>query len=173
MVLGLGALVVAALGFWLWVYGPVREHLDVLDRRVQARQAEFREVQELARRYLTLSASAHGLEERLRRGRGFSILSYLEKVALEQNLRKKVSQMRARGGQSTPHYRENAIEIKMEGVRLPELVRFLYAVEHPRREDNAPDLLRIRELRIRKATDSREFLDVTFQVSGYELLETT
>lgn len=170
-VLGLGGAAVAGLAFWLWVYGPVREHLDMLDRKAQAKQAEYAAVQELAQKYLALSASARQMEERLRRGRGFSILSYLEKVALDQNLRRKISQMRAKGGQTTTHYRENAIEVRLEGVRLSELVRFLYAVEHPRTEDNAPDLLRIRELRIRKAPESREFLDVTFQVSGYELLE--
>lgn len=172
MALGLGAAAVAALGFWLWVYDPVQAHLETLDRKVQARQTQYRELLELARRYRTLSASTQQTEERLRRARGFSILSYLEKLAVELNLRKKIPQMRAKGGQSSTHYRENAIEVKMAGVRLPEMVRFLYYIEHPRQEDAVPNPLRIRELRVRANPESREFLDVTFQVSGYELLET-
>lgn len=169
--LGLCAAAVAALGFWLWVYEPVQSHVELLDRKVQARQTEYRELQSLVQRYQLLSASAKETEERLRRARGFSILSYLEKLAVELGLRKKIPQMQAKGGQTTTHYRENTIEVKMTGVRLPELVRFLYFVEHPKQEENVPDVLRIRELRIRSNPESKEFLDVTFQVSGYELLE--
>ena len=169
--LGLCAAAVTGLCFWLWVFEPVQSHLEMLDRKVQARQADYRELQVLAQRYRSLSASAQQTEERLRRARGFSILSYLEKLAVELGVRKKIPQMRAKGGQTTTHYRENAIEVKMAGVRLPDLVRFLYFIEHPKQEESVPDVLRIRELRVRSNPESKEFLDVTFQVSGYELLE--
>jgi type II secretory pathway component PulM len=171
LLLGTGTLL--ALGFWLLVYQPVREHIDLLKRKVEAKQSEDREVRDLAQRLNRLAASTGQIEERLQKGKNFSILTYLEKVAVELDLRRRITQMRGKGGEVTRHFRENAIEIRMEAVPLPQLVKYLYLLEHPKEEDANVGLLRVRQLRLKPSDGSKRLLDATFQVSGYELLEKT
>lgn len=166
---GGGAALVLGLGFWFGVYDRVNARHEVLRRQVEARRAEYREVAALAERYRELSASARQVEDRLRRGRGFSVLSHLEKLADAHRILNK--QMRAKGGESSRHFREDTVEVRIDGVRLWDLVQFLYRIEHPEPRDAAPDTLRVKELRIRPSAEDEGVLDATLQVAAYELLE--
>lgn len=171
LALWLGAGSSLALGFWFLVYEPVKEHLDLLRHKVDTKQTEYAEVRELASRLARLTADTGRIEERLRLGKNFSILTYLEKVAVELDLRRKITQMRGKGGETTRHFRENAIEIRMEKVSLAQLVKYLYQVEHPKATDAGAALLRLRQLRLKPSAENKNLLDATFQVSGYELLD--
>lgn len=166
---GAGVAFVLVLGFWLGVYDRVNARHEVLRRQVQAREAEYREVLSLAERYRRLSASAQGFEARLRQGRGFSVLAHLEKLAKDNRIRNK--QMRAKGGEATRHFREDTVEVRIDGVRLWDLVQFLYRIEHPEPRDAAPDTLRVKALRIRPSAEDEGVLDATLQVAAYGLLE--
>jgi general secretion pathway protein M len=166
LVVGIGGACLAALVFWLGVWEPIQAHLELQKRRVQAKREEYREVQELGRRFENLRTRIEGIEAHLRRSRDFSILSYLEGLARRQQVQDRIVQMRPRPGEVSRYYRENSVEIRMERVRLPELVRYLYEVE------NSPELLRIKQIQVRPRFDDSDLLDVRFQVSSYEPLET-
>lgn len=164
---GGGAAAAVAVGFWLWVWAPVREHVDLLERRVEAKRAELRETRELAAHFERLRSRIEGIEAHLRRSRDFSILSYLEALAKRQQVQDRIVQMKPKTGESTRHYRENAVEIRMEKIRLPDLVRYLHQVE------SSPELLRVKQIQIRPRFDDPDLLDVRFQVAAYEPLEAT
>ncbi len=161
-ILSVGGAFLAAVLFWIGVWEPVQARLDLLGRRVEAKQAEYRQVRELARRFATLRARIGGIEAHLKRSRDFSILSYLESLAKRQRLQDRIVQMKPKGGDTTRYYRESTVEIKMEKVRLAELVRYLFQVE------NSPELLRIKLLQIRPRFDDPDLLDVRFHVAAYE-----
>ncbi len=161
-ILAVGGAFLAVVLFWIGVWEPVQGRLDLLQRRVEAKQAEYRQVRELARRFATLRARIGGIEAHLKRSRDFSILSYLESLAKRQRLQDRIVQMKPKGGDTTRYYRESTVEIKMEKVRLAELVRYLFQVE------NSPELLRIKLLQIRPRFDDPDLLDVRFQVAAYE-----
>ncbi len=163
-IVGVGSVFLAVLGFWLGVYEPTKAHLALLDRKVAAKRAEHKEIQDLALRFQRLREQIEGIESHLRRSRQFSILSYLEGLAKRQQVQNRIVQMKPRPGEITRYYRENAVEIKMEKVRLAELVRYLYQVE------TSPELLRVKQLQIRSRFDDPDLLDVRFQVSAYEPL---
>ncbi len=166
LVVGIGGACLAALAFWLGVWEPTQAHLELQKRRVQAKRDEYREVQELGRRFENLRTRIEGIEAHLRRSRDFSILSYLEGLARRLQVQDRIVQMRPRPGEVSRYYRENSVEIRMERVRLPEVVRYLYEVE------NSPELLRIKQIQVRPRFDDSDLLDVRFQVSSYEPLET-
>lgn len=163
----IGAAVVLGTGFWVGVWEPLQAHLALLDRRVAAKRTEYRQISELAGRFEGLRGRIAGIEDDLRRNRDFSVLSHLEGLAKEARLQDRIVQMKPRAAETTRHYRENAVELRMEKVRLPDLVRYLDQVE------NAKALLRIKQLQIRPRFDDPNLLDVRFQVSSYELLEAT
>lgn len=164
-IIALGVAFLVVLGFWLGVWDPVHAHLALLDRRVEAKRTEQREIQDLAARFGQLRGKIDAIETHLRRSKDFSILSYLEALAKRQKVQDRIVQMKPKPGETTRYYRENAVEIKMEKVRLAELVRYLYEVE------NSPELLRVKQLQIRPRFDDPDVLDVRFQVSSYEPLE--
>ncbi|MBE0617570.1 MAG: type II secretion system protein M [Proteobacteria bacterium] len=165
MAVGVGGACLVAVAFWLGVWEPARAHLELQKRRVQAKQEEYREVQDLAGRFERLRSRIEEIESHLRRSRDFSILSYMESLAKRQRVQDRIVQMKPRPGESTKYYKENAVEIRMEKVRLPELVRYLYEVE------NSPELLRVKQIQVKPRFDDPDLLDVRFQVSAYEPLE--
>jgi len=165
LAVGLGSSCLAVMAFWLGVWGPIQAHLTLQKRRVAAKQDEFDEVRDLAARFERLSTRIEGIEAHLRRSRDFSILSYLESLAKRLQVQDRIVQMKPRPGESTRYYKENAVEIRMEKVRLPDLTRYLFQVE------NSPELLRVKQLQIRPRFDDPDLLDVRFQVSAYESLE--
>lgn len=150
---------------WLGVWEPLNEHMNLLDRKLEAKRAEHREIQTLAERFGHLKERIGRIEADLHRTRDFSILSYLEGLATRERVKDRIVQMKPKGGETTRFYRESAVEIKMERVRLNELGSYLFQVE------NSPELLRIKQLQIRPRFDDPDQLDVKFQVSAYELLE--
>ena len=153
------------VGFWLGVWEPVQEHLALLDRKVEAKRAEHREIQELAERFAHLKERIEGIEAHLRRSRDFSILSYLEGLASRERVKDRIVQMKPKGAETTRFYRESTVEIKMEKVHLTKLGSYLFKVE------NSPELLRVKQLQIRPRFDDPDLLDVKFQVAAYEPLE--
>ena len=163
--IAIAAALLLGVGFWLGVWEPLRDHLALLDRKVEAKHAEYLEIQELAGRFGRLKGSIEGIEAHLRRSREFSILSYLEGLAKREQVKDRIVQMKPKGGESTRFYRENTVEIKMEKVRLTELGAYLFKVE------NSPELLRVKQVQIRPRFDDPDLLDVRFQVSAYEPLE--
>jgi general secretion pathway protein M len=70
---------------------------------------------------------------------------------------------------STPSevYNEESVEVKMEGVTLEQLVRYLYQIE------TSPQLLKIKKLDIKPRYDNRQILTATFRVSAFTLKEGT
>ncbi|MDW7710076.1 MAG: type II secretion system protein GspM [Deferrisomatales bacterium] len=165
LAVGIGSAVLGVLVFWLAVWEPAHAHLELQERRVQAKREEYREIRELGDRFQRLSARIEGIEAHLRRSRDFSILSYLEGLARRHQVQDRIVQMRPRPGEVSRYYRENSVEIRMERVRLSELVRYLYEVEH------SPELLRVKQIQVRPRFDDADLLDVRFQVSSYEPLE--
>jgi general secretion pathway protein M len=163
--IAVAAALLLTVGFWLGVWEPTRDHLALLDRKVAAKRAEYREIQELAGRFARLKDRIEGIEVHMRRSRKFSILSYLEGLAKREQVKDRIVQMKPKGGESTRFYRENTVEIKMEKVRLTELVGYLFKVE------NSPELLRVKQVQARPRFDDPDLLDVKFQVSAYEPLE--
>ena len=92
-------------------------------------------------------------------------MTYLEGQAKKGNVKRHIVQMKPLSGQSTRFYKENMVEIKMEKIPLEQLVRYLYKVE------NSPELLRIKELRIKPRFDNKNLMDARFKVSAYELMD--
>ncbi len=164
-IVGAGAAFLAGVVFWLGVWEPVQNGLALMERRVEAKRTEYRQIQELAAQYARLRSRIEGIEDHLKRSREFSILSYLENQARRQQVQDRIVQMKPKGGDVTRYYEEKTVEVKMEKVRLAELVRYLYQIE------NSPELLRIKQLQLRPRFDDPDLLDVRFQVSAFETRE--
>ena len=62
-------------------------------------------------------------------------------------------------------YREESVEVKMEGVTLAQLIQYLHRVER------SPQVLKIRRLQVNPTRENRQLLSVRFRVSVFSLME--
>ncbi|GIX49507.1 MAG: hypothetical protein KatS3mg131_3718 [Candidatus Tectimicrobiota bacterium] len=163
-VLGAAVAVLLALLFLL-VIDPLLARAALLDRQIQAAERQLRELQDLRRQYLHQKQLLDQINARLRQQQNFSLFSKLEELARESGLREKLLYMKPVVSAPSEAYNEEAVEIKMEGVTLAQLVRYLQQVE------TAPQFLKIKRLHIKPRLDDRQQLSAVFRVSTFTLKE--
>ncbi len=113
---------------YVWVLAPLWEAQADFRTRIVAREKKLKEVQALSQTYRALKAELQ--TEARPQGQGdFSLFSYLEGLATSTVGRKKISAMNplppglGREGQG------EAVELRLSGVSLRELVELLYKLE--------------------------------------------
>ncbi len=158
---------VAAMGILLYgvtaVFSLYTGTMDKLDRRIIQNRGALEELAKIKAEFNQLNRQVGLLDQKIRNDQGkFSILSFLESLAARTNIRSKISYMRPKGGMETDFYREVSVEMKIESVSLKQAVQFLNAIE------NAPHVVRIKNLHFKTRYANPEFLDVNFLVSTYE-----
>lgn len=140
-----------------------RDRMENLDRLIRQKQEAMVELAVIQREYAKLNEQIGALENRISKDQGsFSLLSFIESLAVRENVRSNIAHMRPQTGETRNQYRENAVEIKIEKVTLERAIRFLTKIE------KAPHVLKIRNLHFRRRYADPQFLDITFRVSSYE-----
>lgn len=165
IVVGVGAAIASVIVLWIGVYEPLMNKLAEMDRRIDVQTKRYEEMLRISQGFKVSRESIEATEKRLKRPAGFSILSFLENLAVRTEVKDRIAQMKPKQGATTKFYRENLVEIKMEKVSLATLVKYLREIEA------APELLRVKELRIKPRFDNPNLVDGVFSVSAYELVE--
>lgn len=164
LVLGCGLVVAAGLLFVLAV-DPLLERLDMLDRQIAGKERAIRELSILSADYEVARARQARLDERLAAGKGtFSLLSYLEESAAGAQVRDQIAAMQPQSEPTGQGYKETAVELRLEGVRVSQLLALLVKLE------DSPHLLQIKRLHVKTRFDASHLSDVTLLVATYDKL---
>ncbi len=164
LVIGCGLVVAAALLFVLAV-DPLLERLDLLDRQIVGKERAIRELTILSGDYEVARARQARLDERLATGKGkFTLLTYLEESAAGAKVRDHIAAMQPQSAPSGQGYKETSVELRLDGVRFPELLALLVKLE------DSPYLLQIKRLHVKTRFDAPHLSDVTLLVATYEKL---
>jgi general secretion pathway protein M len=161
-----GLAVLLALLFMV-VIDPMLAHSARLDRQIVTAQRELQELQTLQRTYQRQKSVLDRINAQLKRQQNFALLSRLEELAGQAGLRSKILYMKPTIGTPSDAYDEEAVEIKMEGVTLEQLIQYLYQVE------NSPQFMKIKRLYIKPRLENRQILSATFRVSTFTPKEGT
>ncbi|MBW2059105.1 MAG: type II secretion system protein M [Deltaproteobacteria bacterium] len=156
-----GGVSIVALLAYLLVVSPYMSAMERLDRRIARKTEELAEVLALQAEYLSLKEKAEALEKMVRSAPGFSLLSFLENLAVKKGIKKQIAYMKPLVMPGNEKYQESSVEMKLEGLTLKELVEYLYQVE----QSSQP--IRIRRLNIVKRK-GEPYLDMTLQASIFE-----
>jgi len=157
-VLGGGAVIaIALLAHIFWIL-PTWERMTTLERLIPRKMEEIAAFEKEQVEYKALATRLALLEGQIREGG--TPFSFLEAEAEKNHLRRQIAFIRPMAPEEHPPYREVAAEIKMEGVRLAQIVPFLGAVER------FP--YRIKRLSIKTRFADPSLLDVQLVVSSYE-----
>jgi general secretion pathway protein M len=155
-----GIVVLAAVSVFGLVL-PYRGAMDRLDSRIATRQKQVREVQALQQEYRGLQRQLAQAQKRLASSGGFSLFSFIESQAAQVATKENLVYMRPQQSAAREGYQEESVEIKLEKLRLDQLVRFLYGIE------SAEAYLQVKNLRVRTRFDDRSLLDATMTISSF------
>ncbi len=143
------------------VIEPLMTRSSQLDRQIAKTQRDVQELHALQREYQAHKQVLDDINAKLRRQKNFAIFSHVEKLAGDTGIRSKILYMKPTVSTPIDAYEEESVEIKMEGVTLEQLIRYLYQVE------NSPQFLKIKRLYIKPRLDNRQLLTATFRVSTF------
>ncbi|MEZ4485471.1 MAG: type II secretion system protein GspM [Syntrophotaleaceae bacterium] len=156
-----GAVIIVLLIIVFGIVAPYRTALEGLDRKIASRQRQLAEVQQLGNQYRQLQQQLTASERRLANGGDFSLLSFVEAASLRLVGRESLVSMRPQPAATVEGFREETVEVKLEKVRLHQLVQLLYAA------DTAPAPMLVKNLRIKTRFDDRNLLDVVVTFASY------
>jgi len=156
-----GAVLLASLLFLL-IVDPLLIRIDKLEHQAIRKQKERSELALLAGESSTKQARLAQREQRLPPANGtFSLLAFMEEVATSSQIRDRIVGMQPQTPTTIQGYQENAVDLRLDGVQLPQLLALLIAVEQ------APYDVQVRHLQIRPKYDNQINLDASLRIVTY------
>ncbi|PLX85327.1 MAG: hypothetical protein C0617_04445 [Desulfuromonas sp.] len=159
--LAAGGLVVLATVLYLAVFEPYREGTARLDAQIATRQRQLQEVQAMRQDYLQLQQRVAEAEKRLDSGQAFSLFSFVEGLTAEVAAKGNLVYMRPQPAGVQDDFKEESVEIKLEKIRLDQVVNLLYRI------DTAKAYLKVKNLRLKPRFDDRTELDAVLTISSF------
>ncbi len=160
-----GALVVILVYTLIWQ--PIEDQRVQLAKRIQIKQRELVEMQQMRETYLDL-LSQFELRQKIieKADPKFSLFPHIE-ATVSQVLggRDKIVSMNPQNKDLGGAYREESVELKLNGVSLQQLVDLMYHIE------KSPQPLRLTRLQVKKRQRETASFDVTATVSMLKSLD--
>jgi len=157
-----GGIVVGLSLLFVIVVDPLLAKLERLERQAVRKQKDIKELILLSQEYATKRERLAEVERRLPAlDSQFSLLTFVEEAATTARVRERIAGMQPQVQSVAQGYQETAVDLRLEGVQLPELLALLVAI------DQAPYDLQVRHLQIRPKFDNPVNLDVTIRVLSY------
>jgi general secretion pathway protein M len=162
MILALGAAVVIACLLFLLIVDPLMARIDKVERQTARKSKERVELAALAADYTAKQARVARLQQRLPNGDGqFSLLAFMEEAAASVQIRDRIVGMQPQQGTTQHGYQETAVDLRLDGVQLPQLLALLVALEQ------APYDVQVHHLQIKPKYDNPVNLDATLRIVSY------
>ena len=157
-----GGIVAGLILLFVIVVDPLLAKLDRLERQAVRKQKDIQELTLLSQEYATKQERLAQAESRMPAPDSqFSLLTFMEEAATTAGVRDWITGMQPQVQSLAQGYQETAVDLRLEGLQLPELLALLVAI------DQAPYELQVRHLQIRPKFDNPIYLDATIRVLSY------
>ncbi|MBI5417405.1 type II secretion system protein M [Candidatus Poribacteria bacterium] len=148
--------------FYQFIWLPGTEKTKQLESQLINREKDLLQMIELSSRYIELMQKNEKIQSSLiEKNKDFAIFSYLEKLAIEANIKEKITHMKPITLNLNKVYEQDSVEIRLEGVSLENIVAFLYNIEYKNK------LIKITQIHIKPKDNNTSLLDVNCLVSSY------
>lgn len=162
LILGIGGAVVLAGLVFLTVVEPLLARLDRATLQVVRKERQIREVGVLGVEYAAKRMNLETLERRMApAGAPVSLLALLEEAAVKAHVRDRISSMQPQSQTEVQGYRETVVDLRLEGVELPQLLALLATF------DAASYAIQVRHLQIKPRYDHPTHLDAMVRVLAH------
>jgi len=156
-----GAMVAAALVFLL-IIDPLMATIDKLDRQARRKTKDSQELALVAQEYVIKQARIAKLEQRMPTPPAqFSLLAFMEEATTTAQIRDRIVGMQPQAPTVVQGYQETAVDLRLDGVSLPQLLALLVAIEQ------APYDVQVHHLQMKPKYDNPVNLDATLRIVTY------
>ena len=156
-----GAMVAAALVFLL-IIDPLMATIDKLDRQARRKAKDSQELALVAQEYVIKQARIAKLEQRMPSPPAqFSLLAFIEEATTATQIRDRIVGLQPQAPIVIQGYQETAVDLRLDGVSLPQLLALLVAIEQ------APYDVRVHHLQMKPKYDNPVNLDATLKIVTY------
>ena len=136
-----------------------------LQKSLKGKLITMQKMQQLQADYTGLKAGAQISKARLaRREKGFTLFSFLDRLAGEAGVKDRVSYMKpSKKVQKNSRFRLSQVEMKLDGITLEKLTTYLHGVESSRNN------VTIKKISISKKDNKQGLLSAVLQVETIEI----
>lgn len=163
LVLGWGAVIVIGLLLYMLAIDPLLQRMAMLDRLIPQKQRELEQLNRLREEYGRLKGQVDADVRSM--GTNFSLTTFVEKTVLEQVGKSHLAGIKPQPEMPFEHYKEVAVEVRLEQVQLGQIVSFLSGLEQ------ASQRLRVKRLEIKSRFNEPDLLDAAITIAVYQLKE--
>lgn len=158
---GVGILVLLVLGLPISLASG---KLGSLENQINQGQEKQRQILHELDRYRQLQSELKGIETQISKGFDATITTTMETLADKSGIKERIENIKERPATPSDLYDEVSADVRLTRVTVPQLVDYLYSIEHH------PNLfLKIKQIQIKRRYDNRQLMDANFQVSTYRL----
>ena len=162
IIVAAGGTVVAAVLAFLLVIDPLMATIDKLDRQARRKAKDSQELALVAQEYLVKQARIAKLEQRMPSPPAqFSLLAFMEEATTTAQIRDRIVGMQPQAPIVVQGYQETSVDLRLDGVTLPQLLALLVAIEQ------APYDVQVHHLQMKPKYDNPVNLDATLRIVTY------
>ena len=165
MALGIGIGFIAIFILAQVAIFPLIDARERLQRRLVSHTRSYDEIKQLRLKYLELQNRADNSKTQInRRQRGFTLFSFLDKLAGEVGIKERITYMKpsTTKQQDTP-YSLSLVEMKLNGITMEQITRFLYQIE------TSQNMIHVQRLSLNKKEEKEGLLNVILQVETFKI----
>ncbi len=156
-----GAVVAATLSFLL-IIDPLMATIDKLDRQARRKAKDSQELALVAQEYVVKQARIAKLEQRMPIPPAqFSLLAFMEEATTTAQIRDRITGMQPQAPIVVQGYQETAVDLRLDGVSLPQILALLVVIEQ------APYDVQVHHLQLKPKYDNPVNLDATLRIVTY------
>jgi len=161
-----GAVVLLVFAFVQFAIFPLVDKRKRLARTIGAREPEIVEMKAMQQKYGQLHEQSNSLEKQLdARAAGFSLFSFLEKMATQSKIKDHIAYMKPSSMTGEGKLRQIMVEMKLQAIGIGQLVDFLSHIESPE------NIVTIKRISIQENKKIEKSLDVLIQVISIDRQE--
>lgn len=162
LIVGAGGTVVAAALIFLLIVDPLLTSIDKLDRQARKKAKDSQELTVLAQDYAVKRARITKLEQRMPHPPAqFSLLAFMEEATTAVQIRDRIVGMQPQAPLVVQGYQETSVDLRLDGVTLPQILALLVAIE------KAPYDVQVHHLQMKPKYDNPVNLDATLKIVTY------
>jgi general secretion pathway protein M len=143
---------------------PFVDSRERLQRSLASHTRSYGEIKQLRLEYLAAQNRADSSKTRFnRRQRGFTLFSFLDKLAGQVGIKERITYMKPSSSkQKDAPYSLSLVEMKLNGITMRQITRFLYRIE------TSQNMIHVRRLSLNKKEDKEGLLNVILQAETFE-----
>ena len=162
IIVAAGGAVVAAVLVFLLIIDPLMATIDKLDRQARRKVKDSQELALVAQEYVVKQARITKVEQRMPSPPAqFSLLAFMEEATTTAQIRDRIVGMQPQAPIVVQGYQETAVDLRLDGVSLPQILALLVAIEQ------APYDVQVHHLQLKPKYDNPVNLDATLRIVTY------